>query len=162
MERQLISLKEIEALQKKRFFLWVFAALSFLVLFGFVVLAFSLQNRSTQRLWIILGTVVTSLWLIVMAYLFLKMMLPLNKYLSFSRKALSHERSVAKVKITGICRDIESYDGFKTRCVEGVEVDEKSKLHFRYEGTSDLDLKVGSVYEIESYDDLIVRIKESV
>lgn len=160
MEKQFISLEEIQGLKKKRFSLWLFIGVTFLILLGFVVLAFSLQTRSSQTFWIILGTVLTSLWLLVTAYVLIKMMAPLQKYLVFSRMALTHSRIVFKVKIMGICNDIESYDGFKTRAIEGEEVDEKTKLHLRHEGTSNVTFQVGSVYEIEAYDDVIVRIKE--
>lgn len=160
MEKQFISLEDIQELKKKRFSLWFFIGAIFLFLLAFAFLAFSLQTRASQRLWIVLGTVLTSLGLLVVAYVLIKMMMPLQKYLAFSQQALAHSRIISKVKITGICKDIESYDGFKTRSVEGEEVDEKTKFHFRYDGTSEASFRVSSVYEIETYDDVIVRAKE--
>lgn len=160
METNFISLTEIEQLKKKRFSLWVFVAITVTLLAGFAVLAYCLQNRSSQRIWIVAGTIVTSLWLFMVAYVLIKMMGPLDKYLRFSRKALSKQRIVNQIKIVRIYGNVESYDGFKTLAIEGTEVDEKTRIRCRYEATTPISLKIGSTYEVETFDDVIVRIKE--
>jgi len=160
MEIRLISLEEIKALKKKRAKLLAFVIGTFLVLAVFTLLAYRFQNRSTQSLWIIGGTILTSVWLIVSAYVFLKMLSPLNHYLKFSKTALSRTRRINAVRVDSLGSEIATFDGFKTKLLDGKEIDELTLLHYRYEASVDLKLKVGHVYEIEAFDDVIVRVRE--
>jgi len=160
MEINLISLEEIKALRKKRDGLFAFILGTFLALAVFTLLAYLLQNRSTQSLWIIGGTILTSVWLIVVAYVFLKMLSPLCHYLKFSQTALSRTRRINAVRVDSLGSEIETFDGFKAKLLEGKEVDELTLLHYRYEASADLKLKTGHIYEIETFDDVIVRARE--
>lgn len=155
-----MSLGEIKALKKKRTALWVFLIGTLLALAVFVLLAYLFQNRPTQTIWIAFGTVLTSIWLIVAAYVILKMLSPLSHYLKFSKTALSRKRQINAVRVDSLGSGIETYDGFKTRLLEGKEIDELTLMHYRYEASADLDLKIGHVYEIEAFDGVIVRMRE--
>lgn len=160
MEKSLISIDGLKKLYQSRKALIFFVGGLSLFWLLFTILVFLFQTRSTQTIWIVAGTIVTSLWLIVLSYVFIKMMAPLKKYTVFSEEALSRNRLVNDIKISEICKDIETYKGFKTCLVKGVEIDDGTTLRLRYEATSDVDFGVGKTYEIESYDDVIVAYKE--
>lgn len=161
MEVKLISLEGIEALKKQKRKLWIFVILLSIGWVFFTVCAFVFQNRSTQFLWIVLGTIITSLWLITLSYVFTKMYAPLKHYEAFSTQALSKERVINSVRVCKLPKEIETYKGFRTLTLDGEEVDEANrKMIFRYESSADVHLEVGRVYEVEAYDDVVVRIKE--
>jgi hypothetical protein len=160
MEIILISLEEIKILKKKRKGLLVFFFGTFLVLAVFGLFAYLFQNRSTQMIWIVCGTFLTSLWLIVIAYVFLKMLSPLQHYLKFSKTALSGSRQINSVRVDSLGAENETFDGFKTKFLEGKEVDKLTLMHYRYEASADLKLKAGRIYEIEAFDGVVLRVKE--
>lgn len=160
MEISLISLEEIKTLKKKKAWLLFFILGTLLALLAFAAAAYGFQNRSTGTLWIAGGTVLTSLWLIASGFVFLKMLSPLDHYLRFSVKALSQNRPINQVRIDSVSNSIETYNGFKTIMVVGKEIDEFTILHYRLEASADCQLKKGRIYEIEAYDDVIVRVKE--
>jgi hypothetical protein len=161
MEVKLISLEGIEALKKQKRNLWIFVSLLSAGWVAFTIGAFVFQNRSTQLLWIILGTIITSLWLIILGYVFTKMYAPLRHYVAFSIEALSKERVINNVRVCELHEEVETYKGFRTLTLDGEEVDEENrKMIFRYEANAEVHLEVGHVYEVEAYDDVVVRIKE--
>src|SRR5574344_462743 len=114
MEVKLISLEGIQALKKQKRNLWIFVAFISALWIAFTLCAFLIQNRSTQHLWIILGTVITSLWLIALGYVFTKMYAPLKHYEAFSIQALSKERIINNVRICELHQEVETYKGFRT------------------------------------------------
>ncbi|MFA6620516.1 MAG: hypothetical protein WCS90_05260 [Bacilli bacterium] len=161
MEVKLISLEGIEALKKQKRKLWIFVILFSLGWVAFTVCAFVFQNRSTQLLWIVLGTIITSFWLITLGYTFTKVYAPLRHYEAFSIQALSKERVINSVRVCELHKEAETYKGFRTLIFDGEEVDEANrKMIFRYEDSADIHLEAGRVYEVEAYDDVVVRIKE--
>lgn len=163
MEVKLISLEGIASLKKQKRNLWIFVGLLSALWVTFTVCAFLFQNRSTQHLWIVLGTVITSLWLIVLGYVFTKMYAPVKRYEAFSIEALSKERVINNIRVAELHNEVETYKGFRTLTLDGEEVDEENrKMIFRYENNADVHLVVGHVYEVEAYDDVVVRIKEIV
>jgi hypothetical protein len=161
MEISLISLKSIAQLRQSKKKLWFCLGGIALLWIIFTVLAFVFQNRLTQHLWIAFGSVVTSLCFIVSAFIVAKIYAPIRHYQRFSEEALSHERIINKVRISRLDSDSQTYKGFKTLGFEAEEVDEGNrKLFFRYEETAKPVLEVGHTYEVEAFDDIVVRIKE--
>jgi hypothetical protein len=161
MEVKLISLEGIQALKKQKRNLFLFVGGTALIWAAFVVCLFLFQTRATQYLWIALGTVVTSLWLILLGYVFTKMYAPLNHYEKFSVEALSKERVINTVRVCQVHEEVQTYKGFRTLTLDGEEVDEQNrKMIFRYEFSEAVTLQVNHVYEVEAYDDVVVRIRE--
>lgn len=160
MDIELISLKSLHEGQKKKRRIWFFLVFGSLLLVAFTVVAYRFQNRSSQTLWIVFGSVLTWLWLIVIGYMVIKMLAPLDHYLQFMQEALSKPRVVNDVKVTILRKDIETYRGFRTLSIEGIEADEETQMTYRYEASETCPFQVGRVYEIEAYDDVVVRLRE--
>ncbi len=160
MEISLISLDGIKALKKKRGRLWGFLGGLAALLAAFVGVAYAFQTRATQNLWIGAGAMVTAVILIIGAYVIAKMLTPLNHYLAFSIQALSSLREVDDVRLDAQSLDVETFRGFPTKQLFGYKVDEGSLLRYRYEATAAVPFLAGKVYEIEAFDEVIVRLKE--
>lgn len=160
MEQNIISLAEIASLKKKRLLLWLSLGAAFAFWLLFTVFCFIFQTRETQTIWIFLGTVVTSLWLTLSGYALIKMLGPLSKYLTFCLRVLSKSRPIDYVRIIETDEEPETFRGFKTHFLVGSKIDEPQNLRFRYEASYPLSVKSDAVYEIESYDGVIVRLKE--
>ncbi|MCR4562034.1 MAG: hypothetical protein K5694_02370 [Bacilli bacterium] len=161
MNTELISLHEIELLNKKKRLLLVLMVVILVLVAGLLTMGLLLQNRSTQLFWIVGGASVSSILLIIDAYILTKMFLPLRAYGKFSYQALSHTREVKKVKIEAICTEIITFRGFKTYQIRGIEVDDERNVVCSYEQSSGLHLEEGETYIIETYDDVIVAVRSN-
>jgi hypothetical protein len=160
MELILVSTSELSKLQRKKKLLLSFIVVTFLVLAVFVLLAFLFQNRETQALWIVSGTILTSCWLTIVLYVITKMYFPLDDYARFMKKALSRDRTVNDVMIIRQEPELDSYSGFACKIIGVEEIDEHTKFQIRYEATVSLIIDRTKKYEIETFDGFLLRIKE--
>jgi hypothetical protein len=162
MEKTLISLESLKALKHEKAKVWLFVGVLLVLFAVFVLCGFLFQNRDTQVLWIVFGTIVTSFVFVTLAFVFIKIYAPLFSYASFCHHALSKKRPINDVEILEIYGDKETYKGFSTRVLLVKEKDELKRWKVYYEASEPLSLKLGRLYEIETSDEVLVRIKEEL
>lgn len=160
METDFISLASLEK-AKKKLKLLISLMVSIAVLFAaYCVMAGLLQNRSTQYLWIGLGTAVTTIFLLVEAYILLMVVGPLRSYMKFAKKALSRKRFLNKIRVIGTKKKSETYLGIETYTLTVEELDEKTVWDVRYPIREGFDPEIGEEYLIESFDEVILRAEK--
>jgi hypothetical protein len=160
MEKELIGENELNALKKKNTGLIVFFILWTLLIAGWITLVFLLQNRSTEYLWLYLGAIVTTLLIVVLLYVFTKMATPLWAYMKFMAKCESKDHQINDVTIVEEQTATITYQGILTKQLNVKEVDEGNIWTVSYQADEKLELKKGKTYQIETYDDVLIRIKE--
>jgi hypothetical protein len=160
MEKVLIDEQAYARLKKQNLGLIIFFVLWTLLIASWVTLVFVLQNRSTEYLWLYLGTAVTSLLLIVLLYALMKMGLPLWSYRRFMKKSLGKDHVLNDVTLVAEQSDTITYQGIMTKQLNVKEVDEGNIFTISYQADEKLNLEMGKTYQIETYDEMLIAIKE--
>jgi hypothetical protein len=160
MQKELIGENELKALKKKNTGLIVFFIAWTLLIAGWITIVFLFQNRSTEYLWLYLGAAVLTILLTILLYVFTKMARPLWAYMTFMSKCDHKDHQRNDVILLEEQKDTITYQGILTKQLNVKEIDEGNTWTISYQADEKLDLKVGQAYQIETYDDLLVAIKE--
>jgi hypothetical protein len=160
MKQSLISLEDLRAADRKNAWLIAFEVFLVMAMGAATALIYVFQSRATQTIFIWVGSIIYILVLTVFFYVLFMMIRPLGSYRRFMRKALSKPRPLNDVSVLSLSKERETYKGFPCFSLRVRELDEGTVWNVRYESSTPIDIKMGGVYEIETYDEVLCAIKE--
>lgn len=160
MEKELIGPVASQKLKMQNLRLALLGVAWLLLFGGWVAVVFLFQSRAYEYLWIALGSLVSTLFLAVLLYGVLKAAVPLWAALRFARKVAKKDHVLNDIVLVCLNKELETYEGLLTRSVTVREIDEGTVWTIRYDAEADLSLKAGGHYAVETYDEVLLRIKE--
>ncbi|MCI1244565.1 MAG: hypothetical protein LKG11_01210 [Bacilli bacterium] len=160
MKQSLISLENLTAANRKNAWLIAFEAFLIAALGAATALIYVCQTRATQTIFIWVGSIIYILILTIFFYVLFMMIRPLGSYRRFMRRALSKPRPLNDVSVLSLSEERETYKGFPCFSLRVKELDEGTIWNVRYESSAPIDAKIGGIYEIETYDEVLCAIKE--
>jgi len=160
MEKELIGPESTRKLEKQNILLLVLGIAWLLLIGGWIAIVFLFQTRTYEYLWIVIGSLVTTLFVTVFLYVLFKASIPLWAMLRFAHKAAKKDHVINDVVVVSLDPELETYKGILVHSITVREIDEGTVWKIRYEAEAGVLIEAGKHYAVETYDEVLLRIRE--